>query len=50
MMGSLSGSRLFISQPAFRNQLVTVTAVEQGSAKFLAPGATTTPVRTRLLA
>ncbi|MCM3906041.1 MAG: hypothetical protein ND866_30525 [Pyrinomonadaceae bacterium] len=42
--GIAVGSRLLISQPG-SNDLVTVTAVSQGQAKFLAPSAVTTPVQ-----
>src|SRR5439155_21596161 len=40
--GIAAGTQLLISEPA-SNTLVTVTAVNQGRAAFLASGATTTP-------
>ena len=43
--GIAVGSRLLISQPGVQNTLVTVTAVSQGQATFLAPTATTSPVQ-----
>ena len=42
--GIAVGTRLLISQPG-TNDLVTVTAVSQGQATFLAPSATTSPVQ-----
>src|SRR5215831_17747105 len=42
--GIAAGSRLLISQPD-SNALVTVIAVSQGQATFLAPSATTSPVQ-----
>ena len=42
--GIVAGSRLLISQPS-RADLVTVTAVSQGQATFLATGAATSPVQ-----
>src|SRR5262249_19686752 len=43
--GIEAGTRLLISQPGISNALVTVTAVSQGQATFLAPSATTSPVQ-----
>jgi hypothetical protein len=43
--GITAGRRLLISQPGVRSDLVTVTAVSQGQATFLAPSATTSPVQ-----
>lgn len=43
--GIAVGSQLLISQPGSSNQLVTVTAVSQGQAAFLAPSAATSPVQ-----
>lgn len=43
--GIAVGTRVLISQPGISNDLVTVTAVSQGQATFLAPSATTSPVQ-----
>lgn len=43
--GIAVGTRLLISQPGISNDLVTVIAVTQGQATFLAPSATTSPVQ-----
>jgi Baseplate J-like protein len=43
--GIAVGTRLLISQPGIANDLVTVIAVSQGQATFLAPSATTSPVQ-----
>jgi hypothetical protein len=43
--GISAGTRLLICQPGIANDLVTVTAVSQGQATFLAPSATTSPVQ-----
>jgi len=43
--GITVGTRLLISQPGLANDLVTVSAVNQGQATFLAPSATTSPVQ-----